>query len=89
MKLWRRWWPDIIVLIGIAWLSYACSAYTGDGTLDGQIDPNDGGEVSGDFTIAYTDIERVNIVGAATLTAIGVLAKINRRDAGRNEPPPL
>lgn len=70
------------MLVGVAWLSYACSAYAGDGAVDGQLDDG-GGDVSGDFTIGYTLTERVNIVAASTVTAFGVLAKINRRD-----PPP-
>ena len=89
MKRLRRWWPDLLVVVGVAWLSYACSAYAGDGSLEGQIDPDDGGDVSGDFSIGYTDAERLNIVGAATVTALGVLAKVNRRDSGRDAPPPV
>jgi len=79
MNWFRRWWPDLLVIVGVAWLSYACSAYAGDGDLDGQIDPDDGGDVSGAFSIGYTDSERVSIVGASTVITIGVLAKINRR----------
>jgi hypothetical protein len=88
MTAWRRWWPDLIVLVGIAWMSYACSAYAGDGAVDGQLDDG-GGDVSGDFTIGYTLPERANIVAASTVTAFGVLAKINRRDPPRESPPPV
>ena len=88
MKAVRRWWPDVLVLVGVAWLSYACTAYAGDGAVDGQLDEG-GGDVSGDFSIGYTLPERLNIAAASTVTALGVLAKINRRDAPRQEPPPV
>jgi hypothetical protein len=78
VKLVRRWWPDVLVVAGVAWLSFACSAYAGDGGLEGQIDSG-GGEVSGDLSIGYTVGERVNLAAASALTTIGVLAKINRR----------
>ena len=67
-----------MVVIGIAWLSFACSAYAGDGAVDGQLDQG-GGEVSGDFSVGYTMGERVSIAAASALTAIGVLGKINQR----------
>jgi hypothetical protein len=79
----RRWWPDVLVVLGIAWLSFACSAYRGDGGVDGQLDQG-GGDVAGDFSIGYTDGERLSIAAASALTTIGVLAKINRR---RGDPP--
>ena len=82
----RRWWPDVVIIIGIAWLSFACSAYAGDGDLDGELDQG-GGDVSGDFSIGYTDGDRVSIVGAATMTTVGVLAKLNRREPRRDPPP--
>lgn len=78
----RRWWSDVVTVIGIAWLSFACSAYAGDGAVDGQLDQG-GGEVSGDFSVGYTLGERVNIAAASAITAIGVLGKINQR---RSEP---
>jgi hypothetical protein len=78
MNVWRRWWPDVLVVAGVAWLSFACSAYAGDGGLDGQLDSG-GGEVSGDISFGYTNGERVNIAAASALTTIGVLARINRR----------
>jgi hypothetical protein len=84
MRAFRRWWPDIVVVIGIAWLSFACSAYAGDGAVDGELD-EDGGDVSGDFSVGYTPTERVSIAAASALTAIGVLGKINQR---RGDPPP-
>lgn len=84
MNLVRKWWPDVLVVAGVVWLSFACSAYAGDGGLDGEIDSG-GGEVSGDISIGYTPGERVNIAAASALTTIGVLAKINRR---RIDPPP-
>ena len=74
----RRWWPDVLIIVGVAWLSYACSAYAGDGAVDGQLDEG-GGEVSGDFTFSYTLPERINIAAASVVTTIGVLAKMNRR----------
>jgi hypothetical protein len=82
MNALRRWWPDVLVVVGVAWLSFACSAYGGDGDFDGQLDEG-GGDVSGDILIGYTDIDRVSIAGAATLITIGVLAKINRRQPAR------
>ena len=86
MNALRRWWPDLIVVVGVAWLSFACSAYGGDGDVDGQLDDG-GGEVSGDFLIGYSDGDRVSIAGAATLITIGALAKINRREIVRAGPP--
>ena len=74
----RRWWPDVLVIVGVAWLSFACSAYGGDGDIDGQLDEG-GGDVSGDFAIGYNDFDRMNIAAASTVTTIGVLAKINSR----------
>jgi hypothetical protein len=82
MNAFRRWWPDVLVVVGVAWLSFACSAYGGDGDIDGQLDEG-GGDVSGDIVIGYTDADRVSIAGAATLITIGVLAKINRRESIR------
>jgi hypothetical protein len=79
MNALRRWWPDVLVIAGVAWLSFACSGYGGDGDFDGQLDGG-GGEVSGDILIGYTNTDRVSIAGAATLITIGVLAKINRRE---------
>ena len=83
VSTWRRWWPDVLVVVGITWLSFACSAYAGDGNVDGQLDDG-GGEVSGDFSVGYTDSERVSIAAASALTTIGVLGKINAR---RADPP--
>jgi hypothetical protein len=80
MILIRRWWPDVLIVAGIAWLSFACSAYAGDGNLEGAID-RDGGDVAGDVAFGYTEGERFSIAAASTLTAIGVLGKINRRRA--------
>ena len=74
----RRWWPDVLIVIGVVWLSYACSAFAGDGAVDGQLDEG-GGDLSGDFTVSYTPAERINIAAASLVTTIGVLAKINRR----------
>ena len=85
MNALRRWWPDVVLVIGIAWLSFACSAYAGDGALDGQLD-DDGGDVSGDFSVGYTPIERANIAAAAALTSIGALGKINQRRPRSSEP---
>jgi hypothetical protein len=83
VNLVRKWWPDVLVVAGVAWLSFACSAYAGDGGVNGQLDSG-GGEVSGDISIGYTSGERLNIAAASALTTIGVLAKINRR---RTDPP--
>jgi hypothetical protein len=80
----RRWWPDLLIVVGVAWLTYACSAYSGDGSVEGQLDQG-GGDLSGDFSVGYTLEERVNLVGGAMLTTIGVLAKLNRRPP--TEPP--
>ena len=85
MHAFRRWWPDVLVVVGVAWLSFACSAYGGDGDIDGQLDQG-GGDVSGDILIGYTDADRVSIAGAATLITIGVLAKVNRREPTRIGP---
>ena len=74
----RRWWPDVLIVIGVGWLSYACSAFAGDGGVDGQLSEG-GGDLSGDFTISYTPPERLNIAAASLFATIGVLAKINRR----------
>ena len=79
MNAFRQWWPDVLVVVGVAWLSFACSAYGGDGDIDGQLDEG-GGDVSGDIVIGYTVTDRVSIAAAATLITVGVLAKINRRE---------
>ena len=79
MNAFRQWWPDVLVVVGVAWLSFACSAYGGDGDIDGQLDEG-GGDVSGDIVIGYTVTDRASIAAAATLITIGVLAKINRRE---------
>ena len=80
----RRRWPDLVIVVGITWLSFACSAFAGDGSVEGQID-RDGGDVGGDFSIGYTPSERLSVAAASALTAIGLLGKINQR---RPEPPP-
>jgi hypothetical protein len=74
----RRWWPDVLIVVGIAWLSDACSAFAGDGAVDGQLSEG-GGELSGDFSLSYTPSERINIAAASVATTIGLLAKLNRR----------
>jgi hypothetical protein len=76
----RRWWPDVLIVVGIAWLSYACSAFAGDGAVDGQLSEG-GGELSGDFSVSYTPSERINIAAASVVTTIGLLAKLNRRSS--------
>jgi hypothetical protein len=80
MILLRRWWPDLLILVGVAWLTFACSAFAGDGSVEGQLDQG-GGDVAGDVSIGYTQRERLSIAGASALTTIGVLAKINQRRA--------
>jgi len=84
MNALRRWWPDLLIIVGIAWLSFACSAFAGDGSVEGQLDQG-GGDVAGDISIGYTERERLDVAVAAALTAIGVLGKINQR---RVEPLP-
>ena len=71
----------MLVVVGITWLAFACSAYAGDGGVDGQLD-DAGGEVSGDFSVGYTASERLSIAAASALTTIGVLGKVNGRRAG-------
>ena len=78
MNALRRWWPDLLIVVGIAWLSFACSAFAGDGNVEGQLDQG-GGDVAGDISIGYTERERLDVAVAAALTAIGVLGKINQR----------
>ena len=84
MNALRRWWPDLLTVIGITWLSFACSAFAGDGSVEGQLD-REGGDVAGDISIGYTERERLSVAAASALTAIGVLGKINQR---RVDPPP-
>ena len=84
MKWLRRRWADLVIVVGITWLSFACSAFAGDGNVEGQID-RDGGDVAGDFSIGYTPTERLSVAAASALTALGLLGKINQR---RTEPPP-
>jgi hypothetical protein len=74
----RRWWPDLLIVVGIAWLSFACAAFAGDGSVEGQLDQG-GGDVAGDFSFGYTERERLNVAVAAAVTTIGVLGKVNRR----------
>lgn len=83
MKWLRRRWPDLLIVVGVTWLSFACSAFAGDGSVEGQID-RDGGDVAGDFSIGYTPGERFSVAAASALTAIGLLGKINQRHV---EPP--
>jgi len=78
MNALRRWWPDLLIVIGVTWLSFACSAYAGDGSIEGELNQG-GGDVAGDISIGYTQRERVAIAAATALTAIGVLGKINQR----------
>ena len=80
MKWLRRRWPDLLIVVGVTWLSFACSAFAGDGSLEGDID-RDGGDVAGDFSIGYTAGERLSVAAASALTAVGLLGKINRRRA--------
>ena len=83
MNALRRWWPDVLIVVGVTWLAFACSAYAGDGSVEGQLDQG-GGDVAGDISIGYTQGERVMIALATSLTSIGVLGKINQR---RVDPP--
>src|SRR5262245_49951487 len=87
MKTLRRWWPDLLIVVGITWLSFACAAFAGDGSVEGQLD-RDGGDVAGDISIGYTERERLSVAAAAALTAIGVLGKINQRRVDPLPPPP-
>ena len=32
MNALRRWWPDVLIVVGVTWLAFACSAYAGDGS---------------------------------------------------------
>ena len=88
----RRRWPDLVIIVGITWLSFACSAFAGDGNIEGQID-RDGGEVAGDFSIGYTPTERFSVAASSALTALGLLGKINQRRSetspptGESQPP--
>jgi hypothetical protein len=79
----RRWWPDLLIVVGIAWLSFACSAFAGDGSVEGQLDQG-GGDVAGDFSFGYTERERLDVAVAAAVTAIGVLGKVNQGRAERS-----
>lgn len=90
MSAFRRWWPDLLIVVGVAWLSFACSAFAGDGSVEGQLDQG-GGDVGGDFSIGYTERERVNVAVASALTAVGILGKMNQRRADptpTQTPPP-
>jgi hypothetical protein len=75
MNALRRWWPDVLIVVGVTWLAFACSAYAGDGSVEGELDQG-GGDVSGDISIGYTQRERVML---ALASSIGVLGKINQR----------
>ena len=83
MNAWRRLWPDILIVIGVTWLSFACSAYAGDGGVEGELDQG-GGDVAGDVSIGYTERERLNVAVATAVTTVGVLAKINQRGQGQS-----
>jgi len=83
MSALRRWWPDVLIVVGVTWLAFACSAYAGDGSVQGELDQG-GGDVAGDISIGYTQRERVMLALATSLTTIGVLGKINQR---RVDPP--
>jgi hypothetical protein len=86
MNALRRWWPDLLIVVGITWLSFAVSAFAGDGSVEGQLD-RDGGDVAGDISIGYTERERLGVAAASALTAIGVLGKINQRRVDPSPPP--
>lgn len=90
MNALRRLWPDLLIVIGVTWLSFACSAYAGDGSVEGQLDQG-GGDVAGDVSFGYTERERLNLAVATAVTTVGVLAKINLRgvsqSARRIDPP--
>jgi hypothetical protein len=79
VNLLRKSWPDVLVVVGVIWLSWSCSAYSGYGSVDGHVDDGNG-EVSGDFSISYSDEERLQIVLGAASIAVGALAKFNRRN---------
>ena len=53
MNALRRWWPDLLIIVGVTWLAFACSAYAGDGNIEGEVDQG-GGDVAGDISIGYT-----------------------------------
>jgi hypothetical protein len=78
MNAWRRWWPDLLIVVGVTWLAFACSAYAGDGNVEGELDQG-GGDVAGELSIGYTQNERVAVAAATALTTIGMLGKINQR----------
>ena len=82
----RRWWPDVLIVVGVTWLAFACSAYAGDGSIEGELDQG-GGDVAGDISIGYTQRERVMLALATSLTSIGVLGKVNQRRVNPPTPP--
>jgi hypothetical protein len=86
MNALRRWWPDVLIVVGVTWLAFACSAYAGDGSVEGEFDQG-GGDVAGDISIGYTERERVMLALASSLTTIGVLGKVNQRRPERPQPP--
>lgn len=86
MNALRRVWPDILIVVGVTWLAFACSAYAGDGSVEGELDQG-GGDVAGDMSIGYTQQERVSVAAATALTAIGLLGKINQRRIDPAPPP--
>ena len=67
---------DIVVVLGVVWLSHACSTF-GGGDFSGLIDA-DSGEMSGDFFAGYGNGERIQIILAATMIAVGALMKLSR-----------
>lgn len=67
---------DIIVVLGVVWLSHACSTF-GSGDVTGFIDP-ESGDVSGDFVVGYESGQRFQIVLAAAMIAVGALMKLSR-----------
>jgi hypothetical protein len=83
MNTLRRWWPDLLIIVGVTWLAFACSAYAGDGNVEGELDQG-GGDVAGDISFGYTQNERLAIAAATALTTVGVLGKINQH---RSTPP--
>jgi hypothetical protein len=78
MNVLRRWWPDLLIVVGVSWLAFACSAYAGDGNVEGELDQG-GGDVSGDISFGYTPSERIAVAASTALTAVGALGKINQR----------
>ena len=67
MSEWARWWPQVLIVLGVMMLSYGCSGLSGVGGRDGGTN------------FGYSVSERRQIAIGSAFATIGGLALIRRR----------